>query len=191
MTAATLLNYTPQKRLGWKTPYEVVTGEKRNIGNLAVIGSRSYVYNKRIARGDKLEDRTIVGYLVGFEGSNIYRIWLPKNKRIIRVRDVRFIQSILYKDDQQEDFTAATTQELQLLALPDLPSSEEVGIEELMPSETTPEINEAASEKAIKHTDKPSEDPGPYLTLEPSSRGTTLEPESSEAIILAEDLVSN
>jgi hypothetical protein len=35
--------------------------------------------------------------LLGYDASNIYRVWLPASNRVIRVRDVRFIDD-LYKD---------------------------------------------------------------------------------------------
>jgi hypothetical protein len=55
------------------------------------------VLNKHLPRGDKLEDRTFEGFLVGYDASNIYRVWIPTTNRVIRVRDVRFIDE-LYKD---------------------------------------------------------------------------------------------
>jgi hypothetical protein len=57
------------------------------------------VLNKHLPRGDKLKDRTFEGFLVGYDASNIYRVWLPNTNRVIQVRDVRFIDE-LYKDKQ-------------------------------------------------------------------------------------------
>jgi hypothetical protein len=61
-----------------------------------VIGSCGFVLNKHLPRGDKLKDRTFEGFHVGYDASNIYRVWLPNKNRVIRVRDVRFIDE-LYK----------------------------------------------------------------------------------------------
>jgi hypothetical protein len=55
------------------------------------------VLNKHLPRGDKLEDRTFEGFLLSYNASNIYRVWLSATNRVIRVRDVRFIDE-LYKD---------------------------------------------------------------------------------------------
>jgi hypothetical protein len=55
------------------------------------------VLNKHLPRGGKLEDRTFKGFLVGYDASNIYRIWILTTNRVICVRDVRFIDK-LYKD---------------------------------------------------------------------------------------------
>jgi hypothetical protein len=55
------------------------------------------VLNKHIARGDKLEDRTFKGFLLSYNALNIYRVWLLATNRVIRVRDVRFVDE-LYKE---------------------------------------------------------------------------------------------
>jgi hypothetical protein len=96
-TAARLLNFTPTKSIDWRTPHEMVTGVRPDLSRLHAIGSRGFVLNKHLLRGDKLEDRTFEGFLLGYEASNIYRVWLPATNRVIRVRDVRFIDE-LYED---------------------------------------------------------------------------------------------
>jgi hypothetical protein len=53
--------------------------------------------NKHLLKGDKLEKRTFEGFLIGYNASNIYRVWIPTTNRVIRVRDVRFIDK-LYKE---------------------------------------------------------------------------------------------
>jgi hypothetical protein len=96
-TAVRLLNITPTKALRWRTPQEMVTGIQPDLSRLHVVGSRGFVLNKHLPRGDKLEDRTFEGFLVGYDASNIYRIWIPITNRVIRVWDVRFIDE-LYKE---------------------------------------------------------------------------------------------
>jgi len=96
-TAARLLNVTPTKSIAWRTPHEMVTGVRPDLSRFHAIGSRGFVLNKHLARGDKLEDRTFEGFLLGYDASNIYRVWLPATNRVIRVRDVRFVDE-LYKD---------------------------------------------------------------------------------------------
>ena len=39
---------------------------------------------------------------MGFEGSNIYRVWIPHKNRIIRSRDVRIDESVRYSGEQSE-----------------------------------------------------------------------------------------
>jgi hypothetical protein len=75
----------------------MVTGVCPDLSRLRVIGSRGFVLNKRLPRGDKLKDRTFKGFLVGYDASNIYRVWLSNTNCVIRVHDVCFINE-LYKD---------------------------------------------------------------------------------------------
>lgn len=41
-------------------------------------------------RSDKFDSRAVVGKLVRFEAHNIYRIWLPKEQKVIRTTNVCF-----------------------------------------------------------------------------------------------------
>ncbi|KAI1663278.1 Pol protein [Pyrenophora tritici-repentis] len=72
-TAVRLLNVTPTKALEWRTPQEIVTGIQLDLSRLHVIGSRGFILDKHLLRGDKLEKRTFEGFLIGYDASNIYR----------------------------------------------------------------------------------------------------------------------
>jgi hypothetical protein len=96
-TAVRLLNVTPTKALGWRTPQEMVTGIRPDLSRLHVIGSLAFILNKHLLKGDKLEKRTFEGFLIGYDALNIYRVWLPHSNYVIRVQDVRFIDE-LYKE---------------------------------------------------------------------------------------------
>jgi hypothetical protein len=96
-TAVRLLNVTPTKAIGWRTPQEMVTGILPDLSRLHVIGSRGFLLNKHLPKGDKLEKRTFEGFLIGYDASNIYRVWLPHSDRVICIQDVRFIDE-LYKE---------------------------------------------------------------------------------------------
>lgn len=43
-----------------------------------------------IAQLDREDPRTFVGYCVGYEGTGIYRVWIPSQNKVIRTRDVFF-----------------------------------------------------------------------------------------------------
>ena len=38
----------------------------------------------------KLDAKAYIGFLVGYESTNIYRIWVLNKKRVVLVRDVIF-----------------------------------------------------------------------------------------------------
>ncbi|KAK9364464.1 hypothetical protein V1509DRAFT_643652 [Lipomyces kononenkoae] len=57
-------------------------------------------------RLQKFDPRAQIGYLVGFEGTNIFRAWIPSFKRVVRSRDVRIDETQRYQpelDSQLED----------------------------------------------------------------------------------------
>ncbi|POS82293.1 hypothetical protein EPUL_005561, partial [Erysiphe pulchra] len=99
-SAVYLLNRTLTKKLSFRTPFEKVTGKLPFLGHLYRIGSKAFALDRNIPRRDKLEARAHIGYLVGFEGTNIYQIWIPhlkdRQKKVIRTRDVIF-KDELYK----------------------------------------------------------------------------------------------
>jgi len=53
-TATHVYNHTPIKRLKWKTPQEIFTGEKPKISHLHVFGCGAYVYLPSEVRTNKL-----------------------------------------------------------------------------------------------------------------------------------------
>lgn len=91
LVAVYLLNRTPTEALGWKTPYEVVRGQKPSAAHLNVVGARAYVLNNKLKRGEKLESRALIGQLVGYDSTNIYRVWMLALGRVLRTRDVIFM----------------------------------------------------------------------------------------------------
>ena len=106
--AAYLLNWTPSKGLGWKTPFEKIqlamgiAPPKPNIGHLRVYGCRAYPLKYDIPRLNKLAPRAHVGYLVGYDLTNIFRIYISSQKKVIRTRDVKFNEQLLYDDSQPD-----------------------------------------------------------------------------------------
>ena len=76
-TASYLDNRTPREQLGWKTPYEMVYNAKPYIGNIRIIGSKSFLLDKAIPHGRKFQPRAYIGYLIGYDAHNIWRFWVP------------------------------------------------------------------------------------------------------------------
>ncbi len=68
----------------------MIWGKKPLVAHMRPIGSHAFVYNTKIARGDKLELRAIIGHLVGYNSTNIYLVWIPALDKVIRSRDVYF-----------------------------------------------------------------------------------------------------
>jgi hypothetical protein len=101
-TAAYILNRTPQQEANWKTPwerlseYKGVQQPKPKCGHMRIIGSKAYALKHNIPKTDKLSERADIGYLVGYDSTNIFRVWIPTLKRVIRTRDVVFDEYTQY-----------------------------------------------------------------------------------------------
>src|SRR5579862_7442416 len=77
------------------TPYELWFGKKPNLDHIRIFGSKCYVQVPDTTSKKKLNARKTKGYLVGYEASNIYRVWCPKNRCTLRIRDVTIDESIV------------------------------------------------------------------------------------------------
>ncbi|KAM5528855.1 reverse transcriptase domain protein [Fusarium oxysporum f. sp. phaseoli] len=74
--ATRLLNRIPVQRKQWQTPFEM---------------------NKkaRPARA-KLQENALTGWLVGFDATNIHKVWIPHLDRVIVSRDVQIDEKVMY-----------------------------------------------------------------------------------------------
>ena len=115
--AAYILNRTPNRQLDWKTPIEVLhqlvklPRSPLSIAHLRVYGARAYPLIHKIPKTEKLKSRAHIGYLVGYDSTNIFRIWIPSKKQVIRTRDVTFDETLFY-----DPGTLDITQQLQVEA---------------------------------------------------------------------------
>lgn len=114
LTVIKILNRTPRRNLQWKTPLEMIGGQKPDLSGLRILGCKAFVRRNLIPRLDKVDTRVWIGYLVGYEASNIYRIWNPSTNRVFKARDVHFDENSLYKhrDNTEEPITIEEDQTL-------------------------------------------------------------------------------
>lgn len=95
--AVWIVNRSPTKLNGnWIVPYQEALRAYQdqpprvNLANLRLYGCRAYVRKQGIPNASKMEPRAEIGYLVGYEASNIWRIWFPQKGAVRSVRDVIF-----------------------------------------------------------------------------------------------------
>jgi hypothetical protein len=122
LAAGYALNRTPNEQLGWRTPYEVAYGKLPSLTHMHIYGCKTYTLDKRIKRGDKLAPRALIGHLVGYDSTNIYRIWIPSLRKVIRTRDVTFDETSFYDPKGQDiDYLLREALEdtLQTISLPE------------------------------------------------------------------------
>jgi hypothetical protein len=134
--------------------------EKLDLSHLHVFGCQAYPHIKNIPRKDKLEPRTHLGYLVSYDSTNIYRIWVPSIDRVLRIRDVTFDDNQLY-DPHDLDIGFALREEINrvidIMETPDAESAEYEIDDEIEDLDTTiatdltaSSDNPQAKEKTVK-----------------------------------------
>jgi hypothetical protein len=118
--AAYLHNRSPREANLWKSPLETFKKwlrdngrdvpelhDKPNLSNLYAYGCRAYPLKESILKdvdrvSRRTSPRTHLGYLVGYEGGNIYRIWVPSDATVIRTRDVEFNEDEFFNPDTEQ-----------------------------------------------------------------------------------------
>ena len=95
-TAGYIANRTSMEKYDWKTPFEKVTASRPNLSHLRKIGCKAYALDKDIPRKQKLQERAHIGHLVGYDSTNIYRIWIPSQHKVICTRDIIFDKQSFY-----------------------------------------------------------------------------------------------
>jgi hypothetical protein len=127
-----IVNLTPTEQLGWLTPIETLMRalnrpNPRPSGfNLFIIGSRVYIKINKIPRTEKMAPRVLIGYLVGYDSTNIFRVWVPQQNKVIRVRNATIDESKLFDPSKpflEELLSTAPTRRLVL----EIPSLKERG----------------------------------------------------------------
>ncbi|KAF4415202.1 retrotransposon hobase, partial [Fusarium acutatum] len=115
-----------EKGLQWKTPYEsfysgIPNAQEDNqprIGHMRVIGSKAFAMTDSAQQKSKrLQSRTNpkawIGFLVGYNSQNIFRIWNPVTNKIYITRDVIFNEEEFFSanEEQMREITAEQTLE--------------------------------------------------------------------------------
>jgi hypothetical protein len=85
---------------GNQTPYEVFLGERPDVSNLRIFGSKVITLNDDPSKG-KLDNRGIEGIFVGYRDQKSYLIYLPFKKRVIASKNVKFFEKA-HKDELEE-----------------------------------------------------------------------------------------
>jgi hypothetical protein len=172
-------NRKPVQKLNWITPYEAAHGVKPAIFHLVVYGAKGFVLNKEIPKLQRLDPRAFIGYLVGYEGTNIYRVWIPSQKKVIRTRDVVFDEEDhIYNPTELDSliiYPEAVENHLIVAPVPIMPEAEDL-IDDIDVSDILPDRDLADTQQPEirgSDTDKSDED---GMTIPSSSRGGTADP---------------
>jgi hypothetical protein len=88
LTATYLINRLSSVKLNYKSPQEILSKEKINVGHLKVFGCRCYVYKNK---QDKLDYTSIKAIFLGYSSQKKgYKCYDPINKKLYILRHVTF-----------------------------------------------------------------------------------------------------
>ncbi|KAL1956597.1 hypothetical protein VTO42DRAFT_7008 [Malbranchea cinnamomea] len=102
-----IANRTPVKALGWKLPLKVLLEAvgiriPLSIAHIVTFGCKAFVLNKKLAKGRKHAPRVHISYLVGYDSTNIFRVWIPSLDQVVRTRDVVFDETERYEGEKMD-----------------------------------------------------------------------------------------
>jgi hypothetical protein len=129
-TSGYLLNRSPTKQLEWRTPLEQlyrdigIPNPQPDLSHLKVFGCRAYpvIPSAKIPKTRKLLPRAHIGYLVGYESTNIFRIWVPSEMKVIKTRDVTFNEELFYAPNETDLAGLLREQAEQFVEVVEIPS---------------------------------------------------------------------
>ncbi len=149
-TATYLYNRTSRASNDWKSPYkafhsyvfdkeEVFGSRKPHLHHLRAFGCKTYVLIK--SKGDpqyrqkrrKLDAKAHIGFFVGYESTNINRIWVPNKKRVVSVRDVIFNEDEVWDGlplQRKADEIKELDEAIQVIELPQADKLEDIQLSE-------------------------------------------------------------
>jgi hypothetical protein len=128
--AAYILNRTLNRQLDWKIPLEVlhqltkIPHSPPSIVHLRVYRARAYSLIHKIPKTEKLKPRAHIGYLVGYDSMNIFRIWIPSKKQVVRTRDVTFNETLFYNPNTPDITQQLRVEAEQVIEVVDMASSQ-------------------------------------------------------------------
>ena len=133
--ACYLRNRTPLERNKWYSPFERAFKKRPMISHLKAYGCKAFAMTAdaqlKIRRKQKLEPRAHIGYLVGYQASNIYKIWIPHKNKVILTRDVIFDESSFFENKMaQPEMLQSISQILDEIEIPDQTQAMETILEQ-------------------------------------------------------------
>ena len=143
--AVYLRDRTPRESSGWKSPYEMFHSylnegqrqSKPQLVHLKAYGCRAYAMTSEAQLKKKglmkLNPRAHIGYLVGYDSTNIYRIWIPHKGVVISTRNVIFDEETFFQGEQtdpQAELIAELDTLVEKIKLPEEQTKNEALLEE-------------------------------------------------------------
>src|SRR5271169_1936915 len=163
-TVVYLKNRSPTAALNNLTPYEAWHKRKPNLQHLRILGCTAYVHipeEKRI----KLDSHTMEGQLIGYGGSNQWKVWIPdrgEHGEIVTSRDVIF-------DEEKSG-----------KLMMEIPATEPVILDEIRVLHGPPDQFTTPPATVYSRTESPEAEESPHPS-EPSDEDDNLQPPAKSA----------
>ena len=113
--AVYLLNRIPKYQNHWRAPYErfhTFIAQRNGISNqpkrpnqshLRKYGCKAFAMTtdalKKVNRLQRFNPKAWIGYLIGYDSTNVYRVWNPVTNKVVRTRDVTFNEYETFNGD--------------------------------------------------------------------------------------------
>ena len=113
--AVYLLNRTPKYQYNWKTSYDkfhtfiaqrngvAIEHKRPDQSHLRAYGCKAFAMTtdalKKTSRLQRFKPNAWIGYLVGYDSTNVYRVWNPVMNKVVRTRDVTFNEYETFNGD--------------------------------------------------------------------------------------------
>jgi hypothetical protein len=105
-SAIYLLNRTPRYQYRWKAPYDrfhtfiaqrdgiSIQHKRPDQSHLRKYRCKAFAMTtdalKKVNRLQRFNPKAWIGYLIGYDSTNVYRVWNPVMNKVVRTRDVTF-----------------------------------------------------------------------------------------------------
>lgn len=159
-TAVRLINLSPSVPLNGDVPEKVWTGKEVSFKHLRVFGCRAFAHIPKDERS-KLDGKARECIFLGYADEKFgYRLWDLENKKVIRSRDVVFLEDQTIEDLKKKETSQTTTSNV---VDPDLISS--------IPERT----EEAQEDTSVPTQEEEGEQPAAQPPVAPQLRRSTRE----------------
>lgn len=106
LCATYLLNRSPTNALKTNvTPAELFYGRKPNLKNIKIFGCLAYSHIPKQKQGNKFDPKGELNFMIGYTDHG-YRLWDPKNEKLVIARNIVFDETKTAQDFKNEHVTA-------------------------------------------------------------------------------------
>lgn len=117
-------NRCPSRSLQGKTPCEIWNGRKANVSHFRTFGIKAYALSKN-GRNGKFEAKSDECIFVGYcDESKAFRLWDPKIRKIIKSRDVHFIEDEIERKFEKFEIPENETETFEFEPRKSIPQSD-------------------------------------------------------------------